>query len=138
MHLKQTIASMAHAAEAYPDPWGLPSMHLKGRYTVPGILQNFNTEKGFTDLNKVLALQQVCFTSGSFLYGQSLDAEAVLCLLTCVDDAEIMILACRQESKCGRIFYLVRLKITLIASASSCCCLMQISKSSCIGHGELG
>jgi len=29
MHLKQTFASMAHAAEAYPDPWGLPSIHLK-------------------------------------------------------------------------------------------------------------
>ena len=29
MHLKQTITSTAHAAEAYPDPWGLPSVHLK-------------------------------------------------------------------------------------------------------------
>ena len=31
MHLNQTFASMAHAAEAYPDPWGLPSMHLEQR-----------------------------------------------------------------------------------------------------------
>ncbi len=27
MHSSQTVANMAHAAEAYPEPWGLPSMH---------------------------------------------------------------------------------------------------------------
>ena len=36
---------------------------LQGRYTVPGFLQNFNTEKGFKDSDKALSLQQVNATS---------------------------------------------------------------------------
>ena len=32
---------------------------MQGRYSVPGQLQNFNTEKGFKDLDKTAALKQV-------------------------------------------------------------------------------
>lgn len=32
---------------------------MQGRYSVPGQLQNFNTEKGFKDLDKTSALKQV-------------------------------------------------------------------------------
>ena len=32
---------------------------MQGRYSVPGQLQTFNTEKGFKDLDKTAAMKQV-------------------------------------------------------------------------------
>ncbi len=48
-----------HPELSLSECWPQLKAVLQGRYSVPGQLQNFNTEKGFKDLDKAAALKQV-------------------------------------------------------------------------------